>query len=199
MDGERREAIYEAIVLHTGTHFSGNLYQFSVAPSSSEAKFKEDSRLTIGKIGTPGMPLQRVGSIVDSSAPPFHGTPEVLQMPIWSAVEARLVAFDRVRLTAQVEIICRRDASLVPYLMQHSCFSLLNDIFLVEAKKPKMFNWAEFSQPILQAIGNPRIATPDPNAVRAIGVAPLPVAHTIQNPLQREFSGLLESFSSKLF
>jgi len=186
MDGERREAVYEAIVLHTGMHLSGDLYQFNVAASSSEAKFKEDSRLTIGKIGTPGMPLQRVGSIVDSSAPPFHGTPEVLQMPLWSAVEARLVAFDRVRLTAQVEIICRRDASLVPYLMQHSCFSLLNDIFLVEAKKPKMFNWAEFSQPILQAIGNPRIATPDPNAVRAIGVAP-PARRTydIESPAAR--------------
>lgn len=172
MDGERLEATYEAIVLRGGTHLSGALYQFNVAPSSSEAKFKEDSRLTIGKIGMPGVPLQRAGSLIAPGSPQFQGVPEVLQMPLWSAVEARLVAFDRVNLVAQVEISCRREASLVPYLMQHSSLSLLDDIFLVEAKKPKMFNWAELSQPILQAIGNPRIATPDSNAVRAIGVAP---------------------------
>lgn len=172
MDGERLEATYEAIVLRGGMHLGGDLYQFNIASSSSEAKFKEDSRLTIGKVGTPGMPLQRAGSIVAPGAPQFQGAPEVLQMPLWSAIEARLVVFDRVRLVAQVEILCRREAGLVPYLMQHSSISLLNDIFLVEAKKPKMFNWAEFSQPILQAIGNPRIATPDPNAVRAIGVSP---------------------------
>ncbi|HEK1214092.1 TPA: AAA family ATPase [Pseudomonas aeruginosa] len=172
MDGERLEATYEAIVLQGGVHLSGDLYQFNVAPSSSEAKFKEDSRLTIGKVGMPGMPLQRVGSIVSSGAPFFQGAPEVLQMPLWSAVEARLVSFDRVRLVAQVEIACRREPNLVPYLMQYSTMPLMSDIFLVEAKKPKMFNWAELSQPILQAIGNPRIAVPDPNAVRAIGVAP---------------------------
>lgn len=172
MDGERLEATYEAIVLHGGVHLRDDLYQFNVAPSSSEAKFKEDSRLTVGKVGRPGMPLQRVGSIVATRAPMFQGAPEVLQTPLWSAVEARLVSFDRVGLVAQVEITCRRESALVPYLMQHSSISLLDDIFLVEAKKPKMFNWAEHSQPILQAIGNPRIAIPDPNAVRAIGVTP---------------------------
>lgn len=173
MDGERLEATYEAIVLRGGVHLGGGLYQFNVAPSSSEAKFKEESRLTIGKLDIPGMPLQRAGSIVRPGAPQLQGAPEVLQMPLWSAVEARLVAFDRVHLIAQVEISCRREPNLVPYLMQNSAIPLLNDIFLVEAKKPKLFNWAEHSQPILQAIGNPRIAVPDPNAARAIGGTPV--------------------------
>lgn len=177
MDGERLEATYEAIVLRGGVHLGGALYRFSVAPSSSEAKFKEDSRLTIGKLGMPGMPLQRVGSLLRPGAPQFQGAPEVLQMPLWSAVEAKLVAFDRVRLVADVEISCRREPNLVQYLAQNSYVPLLNDIFLVEAKKPKLFNWAEHSQPILKAIGSPRIAVPDPNAARAIGGTP-PVKRT---------------------
>lgn len=172
MDGERLEATYEAIVLQGGTHLGGDLYQFNVAPSSSEAKFKEDSRLTIGKLGMPGMPLQRVGSIVRPGAPQLQGSTDVLQMPFWSAVEARLIVFDRVHCLAQVEISCRREPNLVQYLMRNSSISLLNDIFLVEAKKPRLFNWAEHSQPILQAIGSPRIAVPDPNAARAIGGTP---------------------------
>lgn len=172
LDGERLEATYEAIVLRTGRHLNGDLYEFTVAPSSSEAKFKEDSRLTIGKLGMPGMPLQRVGSIVRPGSPPLQGLQDVLLMPFWSAVEARLVSFDRVNHVAQVEISCRREPSLVPYLVQNSSIPLLNDIFLVEAKKPKMFNWAEHSQPILQAIGTPRIAVPDPNAARAMGGVP---------------------------
>lgn len=172
LDGERLEATYEAIVLRAGHHLNGDLYQFNVAPSSSEAKFKEDSRLTIGKSGMPGMPLQRVGSIVRAGAPQLQGAQEVLQMPFWSAVEARLVSFDRVNHVAQVEICCRREPALVQYLVQNSAIPLLNNIFLVEAKKPKLFNWAEHSQPILQAIGNPRIAVPDPNAARAIGGVP---------------------------
>jgi AAA domain len=172
MDGERLEATYEAVVLRGGSNLHGDVYQFSVAPSSSEAKFKDDSRLTIGKIGLPGVPLQRVASIIRAGSPPFIGAPEVLQMPIWSAIEARLISFDRVNHVAQVEISCRRESALVPYLIQNSTMPLMNDIFLVEAKKPKLFNWAEHSQPILQAVGSPRIAVPDPNAARAIGGTP---------------------------
>lgn len=202
MDGERLEATYEAVVLQSGVHLYGGVYEFSVAPSSAEAKFKDDSRLTIGKIGFPGIPLQRVASIVRNGSPPFQGAPEVLQMPIWSAIEARLISFDRVQHVARVEISCRRESALVPYLMQNSIIPLLNDIFLVEAKKPKLFNWAEFSQPILQAVGSPRIALPDPNAARAIGGTPpgrrgsdpeTPVARVLWAPGQLQQQTVLPS------
>lgn len=172
LDGERLEATYEAIVLRNGFHVGGNIYQFSVAPSSSEAKFKEDSKLTIGKLGLPGMPLQRVYSVLAAGAPPFPGDPAVLNMPLWSAVEARLVSFDRVAHVAQVEISYWKEPQLAQYLIQNASFSLLNDIFLVQAKSPAIFNWAEHSKPILQAIGTPTIATPDPNAARAMGINP---------------------------
>ncbi|HHE8275469.1 TPA: AAA domain-containing protein [Pseudomonas aeruginosa] len=172
LDGDRLEATYEAIVLRNGVHVGGDIYEFSVAPSSSEAKFKEDSKLTIGKLGLPGMPLQRIYSVLAAGAPPFSGDPAVLNMPFWSAVEVRLVSFDRVAHVARVEISYWKEPQFVRYLIQNAKFSLLNDIFLVQAKSPGKFNWAEHSRPILQAIGAPAIATPDPNAAHAMGVKP---------------------------
>lgn len=172
LDGERLEATYEAIVLHNGVNVGGNIYEFRVSPSSSEAKFKEDTKLTIGKLGLPGMPLQRINSVLAAGAPLYPGDPAVLNMPFWSAVEARLVSFDRVGHVARVEISYWRDPQLAPYLIQNSAFSLLNDIFLVQAKSPAKFNWAEHSKPILHAIGTPSIATPDPNAAHAMGINP---------------------------
>lgn len=172
LDGERLEATYEAIILRDGSHISGDLYQFKVAPTSAEAKFKEESRLTIGKIGLPGMPLQRIFSVLDPSSPPFRGDPAVLNMPFWSAIEARLISFDRAAHIARVEISYRNEPELVPYLIQNAAIPLLDNIFLVQAKSPKMFNWAEHSRPILQAIGTPSISTADPNAARAMGMSP---------------------------
>lgn len=171
MDGDRLEATYESIVLRNGTHAGGDLYDFDVAPTSSEAKFKEDSMLTLGKIGVPGMPLQRIAGVVRAGAPPYAGNSDLLMRPFWSGVEARLVTFDRVNNRARVRLACS-EPGLFPYLVSNSIFPLLDDVFLVEAKKPKLFNWAEFSRPILEAIGSPSIATPDQNAARAMGFNP---------------------------
>ena len=171
MDGERLEATYEAVVLLNGAHVAGELYDFDVAPTSTEAKFKEDSRLTLGKIGLPGVPLQRIRSIVPPGAPLYGGNQDVLMRPFWSAIEARLIAFDRRQNRARVQLRCNNEPGLVPYLVANAIFPLLDNVFLVEAKKPKAFNWAEHSRPILEAIGNPGIAMPDPNAERAMGIA----------------------------
>jgi hypothetical protein len=171
MDGERLEATYEAIVLHNGTHIVDDLYDFNVAPTSSEAKFKDDSMLTLGKLGFPGTPLERILGIVQAGAPRYGGNQEVLMWRFWSAIEARLVQFDRRLNRARVQLFCRNEPGLVPYLIRNARFPLLNDVFLVEAKKPKLFNWAEHSRPILESIGNPRIAVPDPNAARAMGIS----------------------------
>ncbi len=191
MDGERLEATYEAVVLHSGVHVAGELYDFDVAPTSSEAKFKEDSMLTLGKVGLPGMPLQRVAGVVQPGAPQYGGNQDVLMRPFWSAIEARLMNFDRRNNRARVKLSCNNEPGLVPYLVANARFPLLDNVFLVEAKKPKLFNWAEHSRPILEAIGNPRIAVPDPNAARAMGItAPArggtatetPAARVLWNP-----------------
>ena len=174
MDGERLEATYEAVVLRNGVRAGADLYEFDVAASSSEAKFKDDSMLTLGKIGEPGTPLQRVIGLVRPGAPPYIGNQDILMRPFWSAIEARLVSFDRARHRATVRLSCHGEPSLFPYLVSNARFPMLDDVFLVEGKKPKLFNWAEYSRPILEAIATPRIATPDPNAARAMGIA-LPV------------------------
>jgi hypothetical protein len=191
MDGERLEATYEAVILNNGVHVVGDLYDFDVASTSSEAKFKEDSMLTLGKLGLPGMPLQRVAGLVQPGAPRFGGNQDVLMQPFWSAIEARLVTFDRRNNRARVRISCNKEPGLVPYLIANGRFPFLDNVFLVEAKKPAKFNWAEHSRPILEAIGNPRIALADPNAARAMGInaparggtsAETPAARVLWNP-----------------
>lgn len=170
MDGERLEANYEAIVLKNGVHTGGEEYEFDVAPSSTEAKFKEESMLTLGKLGQPGMPLQRPAGILRGGAPAYTGNADLLMRPWWSIMEAKLLSFDRQHARARVQLRVKDEPLLVPYLIANAAFPLLHDVFLVEAKKPKLFNWAEHSGPIFSAIGDPRIAVPDPNAARAMGI-----------------------------
>ncbi|MDY7508806.1 AAA domain-containing protein [Ralstonia wenshanensis] len=172
MDGERLEASYEAIVLQNGVHVSGDEYEFDVAPSSTEAKFKEESMLTLGKLGQPGMPLQRPAGLLRAGVPAYAGNTDVLMRPFWSIVEAKLVSFDRQHARARVQLRAKNEPQLVPYLIANAAFPLLHDVFLVETKKPALFNWAEHSAPILSAIGDPRVAAPDPNAAQAMGITP---------------------------
>jgi hypothetical protein len=191
MDGERLEATYEAILLKNGAHVRNDLYEFDVRPSSAEAKFKEDSMLTLGKVGYPGMPLQSAAQLLRPGAPTFSGNTDLLTRPLWSVLEAKLLSFDRARNKALVQLHVRDEPLLVSYLIQHSIFPLLDEVFLAEGKKPKQFNWAEQSAPILEAIGNPRISSPDNNAALAMGLTPsakrgtspeTPAARVLWNP-----------------
>lgn len=192
MDGERLEASYEAVLLRNGVHVGGDDYEFDVAPSSTEAKFKEESILTLGKLGRPGMPLQRPAGLLRTGAPPYAGNGDILLRPFWSVVEAKLVSFDRQHARARVKLRAKDEPQLVPYLIANAAFPLLHDVFLVEAKKPALFNWAAHSTHIFSAIGDPRIATPDPNAAHAMGIklparratssAETPAARVLWNP-----------------
>ncbi|PEV74224.1 hypothetical protein CN437_28010, partial [Bacillus cereus] len=74
----------------------GDVYEFDVGPGSAEAKFKEDSMLTLGKIGHPGMPLQHAGRLLRPGSPAYTGNTDLLTRPLWSVLEARLLAYDRV-------------------------------------------------------------------------------------------------------
>ena len=69
LDGERLEATYEAIILKNGTPQGNDIIEYDVSTGSLEAKFKEDSRLTLGKIGRPGMPLERISQSNTSWSP----------------------------------------------------------------------------------------------------------------------------------
>lgn len=171
-DADRLEASYEAVVLNNGVHVGGDEYDFDVAPSSTEAKFKEDSVLALGKVGFPGVPLQSGNRIIRAGAPVYQGNPDFLARPLWSVLQATLVSFDRAHGRARVALRARGEPLLFPYLVANAAMPLLDDVFLVEAKKPKLFNWAEHSVHILNAIASPQIATPDANAARAMGISP---------------------------
>jgi hypothetical protein len=172
LDGERLEATYEAIILRNGRLVAGGDYDFDVAPGSLEAKFKEDSMLTLGKIGVPGLALRRASNLIAAGAPAYTGNANSLQMPLWSILKATLVTFDRVLATARVTLSYDRDPALVPYLLSHSTINLLTDVFLLETKKPLAFDWSRTSSEILREVGTPRIATPDMNAANAMGIRP---------------------------
>lgn len=192
MDGDRLEASYEAIVLKNGTHVGSDIFEFDVGAGSAEAKFREDSKLTLGKLGHPGMPLQHAAALLRPGSPAYAGTSDFLTRPLWSILDARMVNFDRVRLRARVQLSVRNEPQFVPYLIANASFSVLDDVFLVDGKKPKQFNWAEQCAPILGVIANPRIAVPDSNAAMAMGIAPAarrggtspetPAARVLWNP-----------------
>lgn len=171
-DGERLEATYEAIVLTNGQQIAPDLYEYDVSPGSTEAKFKEDSRLTLGKIGRPGMPLERVTALLRSPRPPFPGDENILLSPLWSVLDANLVEFDRANERARVRFSNYREPALGTYLMEHAAVDLLTDIFLLEPKSPGAFDWSKNSTKILQEVGNPTIAVADQNAVTAMGINP---------------------------
>ncbi|MFZ2950726.1 MAG: AAA domain-containing protein [Desulfuromonadaceae bacterium] len=170
LEGERLEATYEAIILRNGRQVSQGVYDFDVSRGSLEAKFKEDSMLTLGKIGHPGLSLERVNDLIRPGSPPYQGSQNVLMMPLWSILRASLLQFDRVNAMARVELTYDREPALVPYLLSNASMDLLTDVFLLETKKPGAFDWSRYSSPILREISNPAIATPDQNAANAMGI-----------------------------
>lgn len=171
LEGERLEATYEAIILTNGRALPTGEYEFDVSSGSTEAKFKEDSLLTLGKLGRPGMPLERVNSLISPGAAPYAGTPSALFEPLWSALKAELVLFDRVNARAIVAFSNSREPALVRYLFANSSVDLLTDVFLLEGKKPNAFDWSLRSTQILKGIRNPSIAAPDQGAAAAMGIA----------------------------
>ena len=172
MDGHRLEATYEAIILRNGRPIADGLYEFDVAPGSTEAKFKTDSMLTLGHLHRPGMPLERAIALLPPIAPAFTGSPDVLNLPLWSVLQATLVTMDRVNAKARVALSCFHEPQLVPYLIANASVNLLSDVFLLAAKNPGKFDWSRVSVAILKEIGKPAIAVPDANAARAMGITP---------------------------
>lgn len=172
LEGERLEATYEALILRNGRRVLGATYEFDVPVSSREAKFGADSTtLTIGKVGRPGMPLERAAAIVSqASIAAYAGKQAVFNLPLWSLIGASIDALDRVKGVATVTFSCWGEPAVIPYLFANSTENLLTDVFLVEAKRPKGFDWSDTSSQILQAIGSPPIEVPSPEAAMAIGV-----------------------------
>jgi hypothetical protein len=173
LDGERLEATYDAVLLTNGRRVGPGLIEYDVAPGSTEAKFREDdTRFALGKLGRPGFPLERAGRVIAPTSPPYHGNQNKLNIPLWAALDVSLMRFDRVARIARLQFSSFGDPQFVPYLFANSTVDLLNDVFISDSKSPAGFNWGSTSAGILDEIGEPRIATPDPNAQRAMGIRP---------------------------
>ncbi|MEM9214714.1 MAG: AAA domain-containing protein [Cyanobacteria bacterium P01_F01_bin.150] len=172
IEGERLEATYEALILKNGVKVTPEIYQFDVAKGSTEAKFKElDGVLTLGKIGRPGMPLEKAKNLLHPRAiGSFTGNQDIFNMPLWSILKPVLIEFDRVGRKAKIKLLYDQDPSFIPFLLKESTENLLTDVFLLESKKPSYFNWEITSRKILKAIGNPPIAKADSNAANAMGL-----------------------------
>ncbi|WP_323846587.1 DEAD/DEAH box helicase [Microbulbifer magnicolonia] len=172
LEGKRLEATYEAIILNNGQDLGNGRFSFDVEATSAEAKFKTDSSLTVGKIGKPGFPLEYVNNVIAPAAQPYPGDQSPLNMPLWSVLETKLIDFDRVNLRAVVEFSYWRDPAFAQYIVDNCVESLLDEVFLLESKSPKAYNWANTSTEILREIGNPPIARVDVNAAAAMGITP---------------------------
>lgn len=166
LDALTLEANHDAILLFNGRQGScPGEYEYDVGPGSTEVKFDDDQGfLTVGKQSRPGFPLEKVNSLLPNPSPVYGGNEGDLYRRLHSALGANLISFDRMAKRATVRF---QDTQLFQYLIQNNFFNPCNDLFLV--KSPVLFNWAEKTRDILVEIGNPSIATADPNALRAMG------------------------------
>lgn len=172
IDAETLEASYEAIRLTNGqsTDVPGE-YIFDVLAGSTESKLDDnDGYLALGKEGYQGVPLLRGIDLISNRAPIYRGQPETLQTPLWSALQIKLIKFDRNSRSALLKLTNWRDSYFVPYLLENSSIDLLNNIFVTKGQNS--FKWYEKVKDLLLIVGNPPIAIPDINAAKAMGSNP---------------------------
>jgi hypothetical protein len=161
------EAAHNAIRLtaRIGTS-ANNDAVYSVNADSAEVKLEDgQGYLAIGLDSQPGFPLTCLAQHVPAGAPAYIGSPSALRQPLYSALRALLIQFDRANLTATVRF-SSWDPPLISYLRGSTNIDLDHSIFLVENKSS--YDPSSLSRRILGLIGNPPIARADANAARAM-------------------------------
>lgn len=166
------EANYEAIKLIQQTMALGsNEYVYTVSSDSIDTKLDDGtSFLAIGSSALPGLPLRKLITHVNNGAPPYPGRPGLQYRPLYSALRATLVSFNRSQLTAVVRFDC--DPPLINYIQAHTNIDLQHDIYLVEGKA--FYDPSTVTKGILEEIGNPPIAIADPAASAVMQQVPSP-------------------------
>jgi hypothetical protein len=167
---EELEARYEAIVLtNMLANLGGNRYRFKVSSDSLEAKFDAPDRfLTIGVVSRPGFPLENGYSLNLTSIDPLL-QPQELRPAMHKIIKASLLAFDRAAGEAEVEIAPTYSgvASTFNAVVNPGVVNIATEqLYLV---KGAPWDGTEEIKEVLDAIGDPKHAKPDPNAVRALG------------------------------
>ncbi len=167
---EELEARYEAIVLTKMlANLGGNRYRFKVSGDSLEAKFDAPDRfLTIGVVSRPGFPLENGYSLNLLSIDPLL-QPQELRSAMHKIIKASLLAFDRAAGEAEVEIAPAYNGvtSAFNAAINPSIINIATEqLYLV---KGAPWDGTEEIKEVLDAIGDPNHAKPDPNAIRALG------------------------------
>ena len=167
---EDLEARYEAIVLTTMlADLGGGRYRFKVNQDSLEAKFDApDNFLTLGVVKLPGFPLENGYSLDLHSFDPTL-LPQDLRPAMHRIVKASLLSFDRAAGEVEIELkpTYKGAAAAFKAVIDHGIVDLATDqLYLV---KGVPFDGTGEVQDVLQAIGDPKHAKPDANALRALG------------------------------
>lgn len=167
---EELEARYETIVLTKMlANLGGSRYRFKVSNDSLEAKFDAPDRfLTVGVVSRPGFPLENGYSLNLASIDPSL-QPQDLRSAMHRVIKASLLSFDRAAGEAEIEITpayggvtAAFNAAFNPSIIDIAT----EQLYLV---KGTPWNGTGEIKEVLDAIGDPKHAKPDPNAIRALG------------------------------
>jgi hypothetical protein len=178
LDVDTLEASYHAIRLTKQIDILANGHRlFSASAESAESKLdSEDSFLAVGLIAEPGFPLEYIRQRIPPGAPAYPANPH---LPFYTTLKATLVNYDRA--TDVAEVMFEDDGTLLNYMDANHGISFTEGLFLTEGMP--FFNWAWRSRDILGIIGNPSIATPDPNAARAMALPAQPPGTSQSTPV----------------
>ncbi|SPA10668.1 Superfamily I DNA/RNA helicase [Cupriavidus taiwanensis] len=194
LPAERLEASYKALVLASRiSSVTPERFVYQVSPESREAKLDESGEyFVVASVANPGLPLETPRSLGLSASPRYikpkwgGGTVNTYMMPLYSLVRGRIHRFDRDNLEAEVEFLPRSGyfTDVVADLLAGGYLPLGGGLFLMDGMP---YDDSGTTTSILRAIGEPRSATADAKAVKAMGqnAAPAKVGSDADVPVAR--------------
>lgn len=157
------EASYQTIILDKITRrLGGCRYEFAVSKDSTEAKLEERTLCTIGIMNLPGFPLMNASSLglgIDD------------YKPMHSVIAAHIESFNRAKglITVLLEPTWGGARDVFQAVMASGVVPLGREpIYLVPVMP---FDDSDETTEILRAIGEPSIATPAPEVLKAMGAS----------------------------
>ncbi|WP_425624354.1 AAA domain-containing protein [Agrobacterium radiobacter] len=157
------EASYQAIILEKVTkNLGGHRFEFAVSANSTEAKLEVRDLCTIGIVSMPGFPLMKASSL---------GLSIDDYMPMHRVIAAHIENFDRAAglITIRLEPTWDGTSDVFQAVMASGVVPLGKEPIYLLPVMP-FDNSAETTE-ILRAIGEPSVATPAPEALKAMGAS----------------------------
>ncbi len=185
LPAEALEASYKALVLETRLRtLASNRAVYRVRVESKDAKLDDAGEyFAVASVSDPGLPLETPRSLGLPAAPKYikfgraGKSVNTYMMPVYALLRARIHAFDRNLLEAEVELLPRSSmySDVVTDLIAGGHLPTVGGLFLMEGMP---YDDSATTAAILKAIGSPRSAAGDPNAARAMGMSTAPAGGT---------------------